>query len=81
MRRMKEQQQLSGGACKCLVICQNHIILLINHDLVSKIISEKNKKKRVALIKQIFDLALLSHGMLKGEKLTSFVERSVSLIK
>ena len=41
----------------------------------------KQKKKRVNLIKQVLDLALLSQGMLKGEKLTSFISRSVSLIQ
>ena len=78
MRRMKEQQQLSGGGMQMFGDMPEsyNVIVNTNHDLVSKIISEKNKKKRVALIKQIFDLALLSHGMLKGEKLTSF-----SLIK
>jgi len=83
MRRMKEQQQLSGGGMQMFGDMPEsyNVIVNTNHDLVSKIISEKNKKKRIALIKQIFDLALLSHGMLKGEKLTSFVERSVSLIK
>ena len=83
MRRMKEQQQLSAGGMQMFGDMPEsyNVIVNTNHDLVSKIISEKNKKKRVALIKQIFDLALLSHGMLKGEKLTSFVERSVSLIK
>ena len=83
MRRMKEQQQLSGGGMQMFGDMPEsyNVIVNTNHDLVSKIIFEKNKKKRIALIKQIFDLALLSHGMLKGENLTSFVERSVSLIK
>ncbi|MFW5644427.1 MAG: molecular chaperone HtpG [Bacteroidota bacterium] len=37
-----------------------------------------NKNK---LVKQLIDLALLSNNMLKGEALTSFVKRSVDLIK
>lgn len=37
-----------------------------------------NKNK---LVKQLIDLALLSNNMLKGEALTSFVKRSVELIK
>ena len=32
------------------------------------------------LAKQAVDLALLSHGLLKGEDLTDFVERSFELI-
>ena len=52
-----------------------------NHDIITKILSEKGKKKRVDLIKQVLDLALLSQGMLKGEDLTGFISRSISLIK
>jgi molecular chaperone HtpG len=33
------------------------------------------------LIKQVCDLALLSNGMLKGEELSSFIKRSLSLIR
>ncbi len=33
------------------------------------------------LIKQVCDLALLSNGMLKGEALSNFIKRSLSLIK
>jgi molecular chaperone HtpG len=33
------------------------------------------------LIRQVCDLALLSNGMLKGEDLSRFVKRSLSLIK
>lgn len=37
--------------------------------------------KESDLIKQVCDLALLSNGMLKGEELSSFIKRSLSLIK
>ena len=42
---------------------------------------KKTKKKRTNLINQLLDLALLSQGMLKGEGLTTFISRSVNLIK
>ena len=41
----------------------------------------KTEKKRKRLTKQVVDLALLSQGMLKGEKLTNFINRSIELIK
>ena len=83
MRRMKEQQQLSGGGMQMFGEMPESYNLVVNsnHTLMSKILGEKNKKKRIALIKQILDLALLSQGMLKGEDLTGFISRSVSLIK
>ena len=84
MRRMKEQQQLSGGGGMQMFGSMPesyNLSVNSNHDLINKIFSEKTKKKRVALIKQVLDLALLSQGMLKGEDLTGFISRSVNLIK
>ncbi len=84
MRRMKEQQQLSGsGGMQMFGSMPESYNLAINsnHDLISKILEEKTKKKRTNLINQLLDLALLSQGMLKGENLTEFISRSVSLIK
>ena len=83
MRRMKEQQQLagSGGMQMFGSIPESYNLdINANHKLISTILIEKSKKKRTSLINQIIDLALLSQGMLKGEKLTSFISRSVSLI-
>tara|TARA_B100001250_G_scaffold287060_1_gene248928 strand:- start:403 stop:2307 length:1905 start_codon:yes stop_codon:yes gene_type:complete len=84
MRRMKEQQQLSGGGGMQMFGAMPesyNLAVNSNHELINKILFEKTKKKRVALIKQVLDLALLSQGMLKGEDLTGFISRSVSLIK
>jgi len=83
MRRMKEQQQLSGGGMQMFGAMPESFNLAVNsnHDIITKILSEKAKKKREDLIKQVLDLALLSQGMLKGEDLTGFISRSVSLIK
>ncbi len=84
MRRMKEQQQLSGGGGMQMfgqMPESYNLVVNSNHELIANILNEKTKKKRVNLIKQVLDLALLSQGMLKGEKLTSFISRSVSLIQ
>jgi len=84
MRRMKEQQQLSGGGGMQMfgqMPETYNLVVNSNNDLIGHILNEKTKKKRVALIKQVLDLALLSQGMLKGEELTSFISRSVDLIK
>ena len=84
MRRMKEQQQLSGGGGMQMFGSMPetyNLAINSNHNLISKILQEKTKKKRINLINQLLDLALLSQGMLKGEELTAFISRSVSLIK
>ena len=84
MRRMKEQQQLSGGGGMQMfgnMPESYNLAVNSNHELIGKILNEKNKKKRGGLVNQLVDLALLSQGMLKGEGLTKFISRSVSLIK
>ena len=83
MRRMKEQQQLGNGGMQMFGAMPESYNLAINsnHTLIGNILSEKAKKKRTDLINQLLDLALLSQGMLKGESLTKFISRSVSLIK
>ena len=84
MRRMKEQQQLSGGGGMQMFGSMPesyNLTINSNHDLIGKVLEEKTKKKRTNLINQILDLALLSQGMLKGEDLTAFISRSVTLIK
>jgi molecular chaperone HtpG len=83
MRRMKEQQQLGNGGMQMFGAMPESYNLAINsnHILIGNILSEKAKKKRTDLINQLLDLALLSQGMLKGEGLTKFISRSVSLIK
>ena len=81
---MKEQQKLSGGGGMQMfgqMPETYNLVVNSNNDLIGHILNEKTKKKRVALIKQVLDLALLSQGMLKGEELTSFISRSVDLIK
>lgn len=45
----------------------------------NKVLTDFGNKNK--LVKQLIDLALLSNNMLKGEALTTFVKRSVDLIK
>ena len=51
-----------------------------NHPLVSKILNETDEAKQKDLTKQAIDLAMLSNGLLQGEALTNFINRSLDLI-
>ena len=81
MRRMKEQQAAGGGGMNMMGVMPEmyNLVVNTNHPLVSKVITAKGKNQKV-LAKQALDLALLSHGMLKGKDLSDFVERSFELI-
>ena len=51
-----------------------------NHPLASRILEESDEAKKTNLTQQLVDLALLSQNILKGEKLSEFIKRSVDLL-
>ena len=81
MRRMKEMQQVGGNNMMGSMPEMFNIIVNTNHELISTILNTKTSNKRDRLIKQGIDLAKLSQNLLKGEDMTSFIKRSVELIK
>jgi len=82
MRRMKEQQQMGGGNAMFGAMPEMYnLVVNANHPLISTILETKTSKEQGKLAKQAADLALLSQGMLTGEDLTNFINRSIELIK
>jgi molecular chaperone HtpG len=81
MRRMHEMQKLGGGSPFMFGGMDEKINLVINtnHPLNHKLLDENAAQQEIH-IKQLYDLALLSQNMLKGEALTNFVNRSFELI-
>lgn len=77
LRRMKEMQQLGGGMPMMGEMPGSlNLVVNTNHSLAQKIL--KNKKSQKEQISQLYDLALLGQGMLKGKKLTAFIQRSMT---
>ncbi|MCL4170092.1 UNVERIFIED_CONTAM: hypothetical protein GTU68_016535 [Idotea baltica] len=82
MRRMMEQQQSGGGGMMMGAFPEMYnLVVNSNHPLIAQISEEKEEVKQKALTEQALDLAMLSQGMLKGERLTGFINRSLELIK
>ena len=81
VRRMNEQQQLGGNSFMGAMPDMYQLTVNGNHPVVSKLMEAKTDAKRSKLTAQLLDLALLEKGMLKGEKLDEFINRSVELIK
>ncbi|MDP4826807.1 MAG: molecular chaperone HtpG [Flavobacteriales bacterium] len=79
MRRMKEQQLAGGGGFQMFGNLPDSYNLVVNanHPLVSELASSEDATQKET-IRQLTDLARLSHGILKGEELTTFVERTVA---
>lgn len=83
MRRMKDMQATGGGGFMAMGNMPDMFNLVVNtnHELVGEILTTKTAKKKERLIKQALDLARLSKGLLKGEELTEFINRSYGMIK
>ncbi len=52
-----------------------------NHSIYKNILKEDDQQKQVNQTKNLTDLALLSQGLLKGNSLTNFINRSVEMME
>ncbi len=82
MRRMKDMSASGGGGGMSFMGSMPEIYNVVvnsNHPAVQKILSEASDESQKKIAKQVYDLALLSQGMLTGKDLTDFIQRSVAL--
>jgi len=82
MRRMKDMSlaggyQMGFGGMPELY----NLVVNVNHPLMLTILDEPSEEKQDGLVRQMYDLALISQNLLKGEKLTAFIKRSIELLK
>ncbi len=59
---------------------QFNAVINSNHPMVSKILKVETEDKQKELATQAYELGLLSQNLLTGNKLTSFIKRSVDLL-
>ena len=83
MRRMKDMANVSGGMASFYAQMPDEVTLTVNgnHPIFQQLLKEENKDKRDKQVRSLADLALLSQGLLKGEELTNFINRSVELME
>jgi len=81
MRRMKDMSALGGGMMGMDNLPdQYNLVVNANHPIMTRILDEKKEGGQDKIVKQVYDLALLSQNLLKGQSLTEFVKRSVDMI-
>ncbi|RIV24864.1 molecular chaperone HtpG [Fibrisoma montanum] len=81
LRRMKDMSALAGEQSFYGNLPMNYnVVVNANHPLAGKILATESEDARKALIKQVYDLALLSQNMLSGADLTAFVRRTVETL-
>lgn len=82
MRRMKDMANVGGGMAAFYANMPDEVTLTVNgnHPIYQNILGEQDAVKKEKLVHNLADLALLSQGLLKGNHLTEFINRSVDLI-
>jgi molecular chaperone HtpG len=84
MRRMKDMAAMQGasGMGAFYANMPDEVTLTVNgnHQVYKNILSEGTKERQEKLVHNLADLALLSQGLLKGNSLTNFINRSVELM-
>lgn len=82
MRRYKEMSMIGGGGMGFYGEMPEsyNLVVNINHPLIGQILNTDDEEKQKELVCQLTDLALLSNGLLKGEALNKFIDRSVKII-
>jgi molecular chaperone HtpG len=80
IRRMMEQQKMGGGGFFGAFPENYNLLVNANHKKVEGLLEITDESEKSNKVKQLTDLALLAQGMLKGEELNSFIERSIDLI-
>ncbi|MGL1886226.1 MAG: molecular chaperone HtpG [Reichenbachiella sp.] len=81
MRRMKDMQRQGGGGMMMMgdMPDQYNVSINANHPIVAKILADDSDDNKDVLARQAYDLALLSQGLLEGESLTNFIQRSIEI--
>jgi molecular chaperone HtpG len=82
MRRMKDMSAISGPMGSFYANMPDEVTLTVNgnHPIYQNILKEDDAQKQEKKVRNLADLALLSQGLLKGNDLTSFINRSVELM-
>lgn len=80
IRRMMEQQKFGGAGFFGAFPETYNMVVNSNHSKIAELIELSDETAKQARVKQLADLALLAQGMLSGEALDGFIERSIELV-
>lgn len=83
MRRMKDMGAMGGGMASWYANMPDEVTLTVNgnHKIYQNLLQENDRQMQEKQVRNLADLALLGQGLLKGNALTSFINRSVELMQ
>jgi molecular chaperone HtpG len=82
MRRMKDMAAISGPGASFYANMPDEVTLTVNgnHKVIQHVLKTADEDRQKKLVRNLADLALLSQGLLKGNELTTFINRNVELM-
>ena len=82
MRRMKDMASAGGGMSAFYANMPDEVTLTVNanHKVYQKILSDADADNVHKQVHNLTDLALLSQGLLKGNKLTEYINRNIEMM-
>ena len=83
MRRMKDMAAAGGSMASWYANMPDEVNLTVNgnHPIFKDILATTENIKQEKMVRNLADLALLSQGLLSGNRLTQFINRSVELLE
>ncbi|MFM9020352.1 MAG: molecular chaperone HtpG [Sediminibacterium sp.] len=83
MRRMKDMGVTGGGMTAFYAQMPDEVTLTVNgnHPIFGSLLQETDEALKKDRVRNLADLALLSQGLLKGNDLTAFIQRSVRMMQ
>ncbi len=83
MRRMKDMEAVGGTGMMGMggLPDSYNLVVNTNNPVIYKLAQTDEKEKQDEIVRQIYDLARISKGLLKGKELDDFVKRSVKIIE
>ncbi|MGI8636644.1 MAG: heat shock protein Hsp90 family protein, partial [Segetibacter sp.] len=83
MRRMKDMGAMGGGMASWYANMPDEVTLTVNgnHKIYQGLLKESDSQMQEKQVRNLADLALLGQGLLKGNALTSFINRSIELME
>jgi molecular chaperone HtpG len=83
MRRMKDMAAAGGSMASWYANMPDEVTLTVNgnHPIFKAILALDGKEQQQKMTRNLGDLALLSQGLLSGNHLTEFINRSVELLE
>ncbi|MBP6870940.1 MAG: molecular chaperone HtpG [Bacteroidales bacterium] len=82
MRRMKDMSALGGGYMGLGNMPEFYnLVVNVNHPIMQNILDQQKDEEKDKIVSHLYDLALVSQNLLKGEKLAAFIRRSVEMMK